>query len=235
MRRRERSISELVREYVTVRPCILEALKRGIVNYSALARAIVLELSSIYEGMRFNTPAIKMALRRYSEELEAIRETFEEKIIRILASSSLQLINDIVVFTTSGFAVPYVLSKELTSLKHRFLQLTQSPQHTTIMIDKESFESLYSALERKRAQLGEIEILRDQTAILVNSPPEIIKTPGVIAYILSALAYHGVNITQFISCHTDTILIVDRKEALRAYSILEKLILTARQMLEEQF
>ncbi|RLE99359.1 MAG: hypothetical protein DRJ63_05670 [Thermoprotei archaeon] len=46
------------------------------------------------------------------------------------------------------------------------------------------------------------------------------------------LAHHGVNITQFISCHTDTILIINRREALKAYTVLEKLILSARRLVK---
>ena len=217
------NISNIVREYVSSRPYLLEALSRKIVNYSALARLIVSELNLGKE----NIPAVKMALRRFTEKLKEKSFT-EDRVREIIASSSLQLINDIVVCTICGVQGSSVLTKEVFLKKTGFLQVTQSSRHMTIMMDKYLYNSIRSLIEKTLAKIGDVEVLENQTAILITSPREIIKTPGVIAYILSALASQGINITQFISCHTDTILIVDRREALKAYTVLEKLILNAR-------
>jgi len=216
-----------VREYVSSRPYLLEALSKKIVNYSALARLIVSELNLGKE----NIPAVKMALRRFAEKLEEKSFT-EDRVREIIASSSLQLINDIVVCTICGVQGSSVLTKEVFLKKTGFLQVTQSSRHMTIMMDKDLYNSIRSLIEKTLAKIGDVEVLENQTAILITSPREIIKTPGVIAYILSALASQGINITQFISCHTDTILIVDRREALKAYTVLEKLILNARRFVQ---
>lgn len=221
------NISNIVREYVSSRPYLLEALSRKIVNYSALARLIVSELNLGKE----NIPAVKMALRRFAEKLEEKSFT-EDRVREIIASSSLQLINDIVVCTICGVQGSSVLTKEVFLKKTGFLQVTQSSRHMTIMMDKDLYNSIRSLIEKTLAKIGDVEVLENQTAILITSPREIIKTPGVIAYILSALASQGINITQFISCHTDTILIVDRREALKAYTVLEKLILNARRFVQ---
>lgn len=221
------NISNIVREYVSSRPYLLEALSRKIVNYSALARLIVSELNLGKE----NIPAVKMALRRFAEKLEEKSFT-EDRVREIIASSSLQLINDIVVCTICGVQGSSVLTKEVFLKKTGFLQVTQSSRHMTIMMDKYLYNSIRSLIEKTLAKIGDVEVLENQTAILITSPREIIKTPGVIAYILSALASQGINITQFISCHTDTILIVDRREALKAYTVLEKLILNARRFVQ---
>ncbi len=221
------NISNIVREYVSSRPYLLEALSKKIVNYSALARLIVSELNLGKE----NIPAVKMALRRFAEKLEEKSFT-EDRVREIIASSSLQLINDIVVCTICGVQGSSVLTKEVFLKKTGFLQVTQSSRHMTIMMDKDLYNSIRSLIEKTLAKIGDVEVLENQTAILITSPREIIKTPGVIAYILSALASQGINITQFISCHTDTILIVDRREALKAYTVLEKLILNARRFVQ---
>jgi len=221
------NISNIVREYVSSRPYLLEALSRKIVNYSALARLIVSELNLGKE----NIPAVKMALRRFAEKLEE-KSFAEDRVREIIASSSLQLINDIVVCTICGVQGSSVLTKEVFLKKTGFLQVTQSSRHMTIMMDKYLYNSIRSLIEKTLAKIGDVEVLENQTAILITSPREIIKTPGVIAYILSALASQGINITQFISCHTDTILIVDRREALKAYTVLEKLILNARRFVQ---
>jgi len=218
------SISSIVRDYVSSHPYLLEALLKKVVNYSALSRLIVSELNLSKE----NIPAVKMALRRFAEKLEE-KSFLENRVREIIASSSLQLINDIVVCTICGLQISSILSKEVLSRKTGFLQITQSPRHVTIMMDRELYDSVQGLIKKTLSKLGEVEVFENQTAILITSPREIVETPGVIAYILSALASHEINVTQFISCHTDTILIVDRREALKAYTILERLILNARQ------
>jgi len=67
-------------------------------------------------------------------------------------------------------------------------------------------------------------IIRDQSAIILLSPEEIITTPGVIAYVTWLLSKEGVNITQIISCHLDTIFVISQEQALKAYEILEDAI-----------
>jgi len=226
-----KSLSEIVREYVSTRPCILEALKMRIANYSALARLIAEYCIKENLEVKVSTPAIKMALKRFVEKLSAEYSSLESKILKILASSSLYLINDITVFTVEG-QLTHSFSDKIAALKPRFLQLTQSLGYVTVMIDQETFEKLKKFLGKTLLNAHTVEVLRDQTAILIKSPREIIETPGVIAHMLSALAHHGVNITQFISCHTDTILIINRREALKAYTVLEKLILSARRLVK---
>ncbi|WP_234394346.1 ACT domain-containing protein [Thermococcus piezophilus] len=69
-----------------------------------------------------------------------------------------------------------------------------------------------------------VSILRDQTALTIISPGRIIETPGVVAFMTSALSSNGINITQVISCYKDTIFVIDRKDTPKAYQILEELI-----------
>lgn len=216
------SIGHIVREYVAVRPCLQEALKQGILNYSAVARKISNELRE-EKNIIVNIPAAKMALLRLADKLQLTTRGLEEKILHILAESSLQIINDVTVVTAGDeIDIPkvYELARENRA---RFIQSTRSLHTVTLMIDQGLLKKI-----RESFTFTPIKIMRDQTAIIITSPLEIVETPGVVAYIMSSLAYNGINVTQFISCHTDTILIIDRKDALRAYSILEKLILKAR-------
>ncbi|WP_042701186.1 ACT domain-containing protein, partial [Thermococcus sp. PK] len=77
-----------------------------------------------------------------------------------------------------------------------------------------------------------VELIEEQTAIILISPEEIIETPGIMAVMTSTLSSNGVNITQVISCHKDTIFVLDRKNAPKAYQILEDIILKMRRTLK---
>jgi hypothetical protein len=58
-----KSVAQLVREVIQMRPSLLDSLKMGIVNYSALARMLQEEIG---EG---STEAIKAAVIRIAEDL----------------------------------------------------------------------------------------------------------------------------------------------------------------------
>ena len=73
-----------------------------------------------------------------------------------------------------------------------------------------------------------IDITDGQSAIILISPEENIRTPGFIYLLTSVLSYNGINITQIISCHKDTVFVFERKDAIRAYDVLENFILGFR-------
>jgi len=69
-----KSIARLVREAIQMRPSLLDALKMGIVNYSALARMLQNE---IREG---STEAVKAAIIRISEQISKEKRLQEEEV-----------------------------------------------------------------------------------------------------------------------------------------------------------
>ena len=64
----------------------------------------------------------------------------------------------------------------------------------------------------------------DLNLITIESPQELEEVPGVISYVLGALASEGINVVEFISCYTDTLLIVREADTKDAYRILSSLL-----------
>ena len=64
----------------------------------------------------------------------------------------------------------------------------------------------------------------DCTMIVVHSPEELENTPGVVAFLATLLAEQNVNIIEFISCWTETILVVEKKDSLKAYEVLSNMV-----------
>jgi len=223
------SIAEAARLIVGSRPSIVDGLRQGVINFSALAEMIKGQVMEIVGRQSVNVDSIKMALMRYAEELKSKKKLLEEQITEVIAKSILELKNDVAVLTVDqkNFIVRFdQIFKSLNSF--RFLQLTQGNETFTVVTDLQSKEKIVEVVGQKSIIL-EIE---DQSVIVIISPHQIIEVPGVIAYITDLLSTNGVNITQIISCYTDTLLIVDRKDALRAYQILENRILSLRKMLK---
>lgn len=62
------------------------------------------------------------------------------------------------------------------------------------------------------------------TMIVVHSPEELEATPGVVAFIATLLAEQSVNIVEFISCWTETIIVIEKKDSLKVYETLSNLV-----------
>jgi len=185
-----------VRNYLKNKPYILEALEKGIVNLSELSRQIQKELKTN------NIIAIKAALRRFSDHLQKHKHKREEKVLQLLKKSA------------------------ITVYDGRSVTITDRPIETKEKI-KVNLEGKFVYLLEKN-NLAEItdalKIHENCAMIVIHSSEELEATPGVVAFLASLLAEQNINIIEFISCWTDTIIVVERKDSLRTYETLSNVI-----------
>jgi aspartokinase len=190
------TIAEEVRNHLKNKPYVLEALEKGIVNLSELSRQIQKELKIN------NMIAIKAALRRFSEELQRRKHKREEKVLSLLKESTITLHDgNSVVVTTKPLENE---AKIKVNLGGKFVYLT----------DKNSLGKIDGILQKHE----------NCVVIVIHSPVELEVTPGVVAFLTSLLAEQNINIIEFISCWTDTIIVVDKKDSLKTYEVLSNVI-----------
>jgi len=190
------TIARNVRSHLQNKPYLLEALEKGIVNLSELSRQVQKELKID------NTSAVKAALRRFSEELQKHKQKREEKVLQILKRSGIAvydrksvMITSTEMDTESGMKV---------DLLGRFVYL----------LDRGDMPERINALVKHD----------NCTMIVMHSPEELEATPGVIAFLTALLAEQNVNIIEFISCWTETIIVVEKKDSLKAYEVLSNMV-----------
>ena len=193
-------ISELVWLYIKRRPFLKEIIRDGIVNHSALARKISVEaLGSVkYEN------AVKMALIRMGTRLEKTESQLEDRILGVLKKSSMVIKNKVVAVTTK---------REIEGI--RPLSYAKSGRHITYILEQAEFEVIPKKIIWKEEE--------NLNLITIESPETLEEVPGVISHILSALASEGINVVEFISCYTDTILVIKQADTARAYQIISEL------------
>ena len=190
------TIANNVRSYLRNKPYLLEALEKGIVNLSELSRQIQAELKTS------NTSAVKAALRRFAEELQRHKQKREEKVLQVLKRSGMAVYDrKSVMITNKEIDVDNALKVDLLN-KHVYL------------LDRSDLPESASALVKHE----------DCTMIVVHSPEELENTPGVVAFLATLLAEQNVNIIEFISCWTETIMVVEKKDSLKAYEILSNMV-----------
>lgn len=228
------SIAEATRRVIWTRPSMIDALKLNVINYKALAENIYEDVKVLLQkkdsGL-ISLDSIQSALIRYADDLKKEKELLEEKISRILAKTVLELKNDLVVFTITEDALLMCREDVFNLVSNaRFFHLIQGNNTFTIIADQSLEKKMLSLFTLKNV----VQSIKNQSGIILISPEEIVEVPGVVSYLHGLLAYKNINVTQSISCYKDTILIVDRTEALDAYALIENQILLFRQLIESK-
>jgi aspartokinase len=190
-----KSVAQVVRDTIRMRPSLLDALKMQIVNYSALARMLQKEIG---EG---SLEAVKAAIIRVSEELETETGLQEEKIRSILKESVVRLQDKIsVIISPEVLDIPYIVTAYLT----------------------DSYVYVVDQTKLKNGVPDFVQEMDNLVALILISPDRVETTPGFVAFITNLLASREINIVEFISCSTNTVIILDAADALNAFSLLQK-------------
>jgi aspartokinase len=220
------SIAEVTKSIVLQHPSIIDCMKMDILNYSSLATLIKSEVENVIKGKKVRDEAIKVALIRFSQEISEKWKLMEGRISWLLKKSTVELKSDIAVVTVKQALLVDKLGELMRiASKSRFFQLTQGTRTFTISCDKKIIDEVIKEIGGEK---NVEKVIDDQSAIIIVSPVEVIEIPGFVSYVTTQLAWNGINITQIISCHEDTILIVDRKDAQKAYNIIEDMIIKHR-------
>lgn len=173
----------------------MNALRLGIVNYSALARYLRREV-------RASTDAIKASILR--ERKRGIAEMAEEKeILDLLKRTKISMRDKVaILIADKELEVPYLIKASLS----------------------DSYVYLVDQTKAEIDPIRDANIIRDMVALTLTSPVDIEHTPGFVAFITQILASKGLNIRELISCYTDTVVVLRAEDAIKAFALLEKFV-----------
>ncbi len=190
-----KSVAYHVREAVQVRPSLIDALKMGVVNYSALARMLQEEIGG------GSTEAVKAAVIRIAKDLSRERRLQEEEVRGILKESKVSLQDKIAVLISPiKMDIPYIFTAYLTN----------------------SYVYIVDQTGMARDMPKQVQVMSNLVALVLLSPDRVETTPGFVAFITQLLGGHDINIIEFISCFTNTVIVLDSRDALNAFSLLQK-------------
>ncbi|MDO8647308.1 MAG: hypothetical protein Q7R70_02735 [Candidatus Diapherotrites archaeon] len=210
----QKTTTELTQEYIKEHFDVKSCLKKGIINYSALARLIGKELRIEKQSSK---EAILVAAVRMQKTLEK-EASIEKKVKELLSKSETEIKNKIVALTLEKDAD----FEKIQGLQKQILQdsgcfyLIQGSNSNTVITQQNYLESISAKLKH--------DIIKErQNLVLINfkTPKEIEQTTGAIYYITSMFSENNVNIVEFISCWTDTILVIDSKDLSKAINFIK--------------
>lgn len=216
----KQSITKIVRELVEEDASIRDAIERNYANLSALARILKPRVERIIGG-RVNMSGIITALRRVRAKIKPRMGKHLEVIANSVMTIKTGLAKISIEKTRRNLEKARTLS---TRFPESFFQVLEGIGTLTLIVDQRIYDEV-------RSKFREDEILDeklDLAAIVIQSPKEIINTPGCIAEFYGALARRGINIEETISCSTETIIALDARDSMRAHNALVSLIEESR-------
>ena len=214
MRLTSMSVPEVVREIITRNRSIFDCMKMDLINYTALAVKIQPDVERVL-GNSVNLNTVVVAIKRYADSFE-IKDEVEEK--SVLKNARLSLTDGIVdikfsINNSQGVDPLTILDKfsKITS-NYDFFRSSDSFRFLTEDIDsiRQIFDSLPNQDNIFSTGLAKIRI-----SIPLNK-----NKSDVVSYVAEVLHDNGIELVNAFFSQDNIIIILNEKDASRAYDIL---------------
>lgn len=222
----QKSITETVREIVSSDLSFQDSLQRDYCNISALARIIKPQIDHML-SKDTSIESIITALKRSRYDYE-VRQ---KPIASILAASTITVNTDVAkVSAKKSKKTIDKVAKAMIQSVGNFISISESIMSITLVFD----DLLLQDVKAMFASDDILEIENGLAAIIVQSPEDIIKTPGCAIAFYNQLARRHINIEDTVSCYTDTIVLVKMEQVGKAFNALTDLISNSRKMAKKK-
>lgn len=213
------SVSQAVEDTIKNNSFLGDALVKGIINHSSLARIIKPQIEKtlfkdIQEG------SIVVALNRLSKKFRKI-EAGQNKLQGLGDLTIRSNLIDCTFFNspTLGTAQNKLLEK-IADKKDVFITISHGINQVTI-IASQTVENDIKEIFKNETSICSLENL---SSLTIKIPIEATKIPGVLYSILKILAWESINLIEFISTFTELTLVMESKYIDRAFSVLKNWI-----------
>jgi aspartokinase len=223
----QKSITETVREIVSSDLSFQDSLQRDYCNISALARIIKPQIDHMLIKDT-SIESIITALKRSRFDYD-VRQ---KPIASILAASTITVNTDVAkVSARKSKKTIEKVAKAMIQSVGNFISISESIMSITLVFD----DLLLQDVKVMFASDDILEIENGLAAIIVQSPEDIIKTPGCAIAFYNQLARKHINIEDTVSCYTDTIVLVKMEQVGKAFNALTDLISNSRKMAKKRY
>jgi hypothetical protein len=199
------SAPDKVRDYLAARPAIVECLRLGIVNYSALAREI---------GPPSARDALVQALRRYKARLKRERST-EDRLARVLQRVEVVVRTNVTLFQLTRALSDTEQHKLFERRKRGFLQVFQGETRAIVACTSDSIHEIPSSVRSGSICVSSL------AQVAIRHSAVVAKLPGVLARLLGVLAQHDVLVVDTLTCVGEQILYVESRDVQKIMGLIE--------------
>lgn|SRR5487761_94364 len=227
MARNNPSVPSAVESIVTHNQAVHTCLKLHVVNYHALATVIKSEVEKL-TGKPATINTLVVAIKRFSDTLAA--ESRKLPPMDILRDATITLTSDVadVTIRPKKTEFPGILKKivEISSRLDETPDLFKSSNLIKLIASEKEYKSLI------RTELGKTRITRELmglSKLTLHLSPLVKRDSGFALFISELLYRHGINlIHSFID--EDTVILVNKGDASKAYEILQSEIIRSKEI-----
>lgn len=213
------TISHIVSKLVNERIYLHEAISKRIASYGSVAKQLKPEIEKEL-GKEVEHTAIVTALRRYADKIQV-------RTNGIVFSTSSSEVN----LKTNIMDINVLKTPELFDKLKRFYDLINFDRgdilhviygrtHVAIVTNERYKERMMALLQNQKIK----KVEDDLVALTFIVGKERIDKPGVLFKITRSLAWENINIIEIISVDLEVTFIVEKKDAIKGYNALERLI-----------
>ena len=88
-----------------------------------------------------------------------------------------------------------------------------------VIVDEKNFGKM-NIIPRQNIR----NVVKELAEIIISMPQAAARTPGVVAAVTTELMMYNINLVEFMSCVPEIIIIIDEKDATKAYELIERLV-----------
>lgn len=212
------TISHVVQKLVNDRVFIQEAMSRGIISHGSLAEQLKPEIEEEL-GREVKHHAIVMALRRYTE-------TLKERHKKISFDYTSEIIMKTDICDVAVLRSPSLLDKikEIYDIvdfeKGDILNVIHGRYEVSIVTNERYRERTLGFLKGEKV----LNVEKDLISLTLTYAKDFLHTPGVVFNVVRNIAWENINIFEIVSTNTELTVILHKKDAVKGYRALEKLV-----------
>jgi aspartokinase len=198
------TVPEATKKIIERSRYLSEAISKGLINYSSLARYMKPEIEQMLIK-NVSVPSIMMALKRLEKELKP-NPTYNKVFIKkpeIIIRSNLVLIS--------------ISNKIVLDDSIEYLFENHGVSESSRVISQDNFAQL--TIQKKDI----LVFIPNLSALSIKLPKEALKTPGIYYFFLKSLAWEGINIIELSSTPNEVTIVVEDRDIERAFSIVNSL------------
>jgi len=213
------TISHVVTKLVNEKIYLYEAISKRIASYGSVARQLKPEIEKEL-GKEVAHSAIVTALRRYADKINVkFKEVrFNSKFAEVNLKTH---IIDINVLKTQALFDKLKRFYDVVDFERGdILHIIYGRTHVAIVTNERYKQEILNLLQNQKIQ----KIEEDLVALSFTVGKMRIDKPGVLFQITRSLAWENINIIEIISVDLDVAFIVQKKDAIKGYNALERLI-----------
>ena len=213
MRLTTASVPEVVREIITRNRSIFDCMKMDLINYTALAVKIQPDVERIL-GNPVNLNTIVVAIKRYADSFDVKDEVKEKSVLKNARLALTDGIVDIKFSANDSRVDPLTILDKFSKITSNYDFFRSSDSFRFLTEDLDGIRRIFDSLPNQENIFS-----TGLAKIRISIPPNKNKS-DVVSYVAEVLHDNGIELVNAFFSQENIIIILNEKDASRAYDIL---------------